>query len=586
MKASPTATGATDAVDAPRLRRCLAPQRWLLRAALLLALGGTVLLVAQSWLLASLFHHWLVAWREPAAMSVPPLEWLAGLGACLVLRPLLQYGRESLSRRASRRVRAGLRAQLLERLGQLGPARRALGSDGTLGARVLEQVDALDGYVSRYAVQRRLVVVVPLMLALVIALQSPLAAVLMLLTAPLVPLFMVLVGRAAAGASQRQLAALARLGGRFLDLARGIGTLQRLGATAQAARRVAAASEAYRDRTLGVLRLAFLSGAVLEFFAALAIALVALYLGLGLLGLLPWAKGEVPVPYQGALFILLLAPEFYAPLRQLGVDYHARAEAEGAMGELTPLLEARAWRHPGTRAVTFDGPPAIVCRGLTVAGDQGRQRLASLDFALAAGERLLLQGVSGSGKSSLLEALLGFVPYGGSLRVNGQELSTLSREAWQRRLGYLGQQPPVLRGSVSDNLRLARPDAEAAELVAVLAQVGLWPLLAAREGLDTALGERGRGLSGGQLQRLALAQLLLRETPLWLFDEPTAHLDPDSARRLHDLIERLSRGRTVILVSHEAVGLDWLDRRLVLSAGCAVEQAARGKRERGMPCHD
>lgn len=569
----------TAAIDSPtprqRLARCLAPQRWWLRGALLLALGGVVLLVAQSWLLAALFSRWLLVWEGEAAPTLLAPWWLAALTTCLVLRPLLHAGREALSRRASRNARAALRLELLERLGQLGPLRRRFGSDGALGAQVLEQVDALDGYVSRYQVQSRLAVLVPLLLGVAIALHSPLAAALMLMTAPLVPLFMVLVGRAAAGASRRQLDTLARLGGHFLDLVRGMGTLQRLGAAAQASRRIAAASEAYRERTMGVLRLAFLSSAVLEFFSALAIALVALYLGLGLLGILPWAKGEVPVSYPSALFILLLAPEFYAPLRQLGADYHARAEAEGAMRELAPLLEARLWR-PADRFALADTavPPRLACRDLAVAGDAGRRRLAPLDLDLAPGERLLVQGESGSGKSSLLEALLGFAPYEGSLAVDGHELAELEREAWQRRLGYLGQHPPVLRGSVADNLRLAAPEAGDSELVAVLEQVELWPLLAARQGLATLLGERGRGLSGGQLQRLALAQLLLHEAPLWLFDEATAHLDPDAARRLNGLIEWLSRGRSVILVSHEADGLEWVDRRLVLGRA-ALRQERR-----------
>ncbi|MFY0990134.1 thiol reductant ABC exporter subunit CydD [Halomonas sp. C05BenzN] len=572
----------TAATDSPtprqRLTRCLAPQRWWLRGALLLALGGAVLLVAQSWLLAALFSHWLLAWQEGTSFMTPDPRWLAALAACLVLRPLLHAGREALSRQASRGARAALRHELLERLGQLGPSRRRFGSDGALGAQVLEQVDALDDYVSRYRVQSRLAVLVPLLLGVAIALHSPLAAALMLMTAPLVPLFMVLVGRAAAGASRRQLDTLARLGGHFLDLVRGMGTLQRLGAAAQASRRIAAASEAYRGRTMGVLRLAFLSSAVLEFFSALAIALVALYLGLGLLGILPWAKGEVPVIYPSALFILLLAPEFYAPLRQLGADYHARAEAEGAMRELASLLDARPWR-PADRLAVADAaaPPRLACRDLAVAGDAGRRRLAPLDLDLAPGERLLVQGESGSGKSSLLEALLGFAPYEGSLAVDGHELAELEREAWQCRLGYLGQHPPVLRGSVADNLRLAAPEAGDTELVAVLEQVELWPLLAPRQGLATLLGERGRGLSGGQLQRLALAQLLLREAPLWLFDEATAHLDPDAARRLNGLIERLSRGRSVILVSHEADGLEWVDRRLTLGAAAPRQERREGE---------
>ena len=561
-------SGVTDAIDpGQRLNRCLAPQRWWLRGATLLALIGVVLLITQSWLLAAVFHHWLLLWQGRESLGHPS-AWLAGLAVCMVLRPLLHAGREGLSRQASRHARVALRSQLLTQLGRLGPVRRQFGSDGALATQVLEQVDALDGYISRYRVQSLLAVVVPCLIAAVVALHSPLAAGLMLMTAPLVPLFMILVGRAAAGASQQQFTALARMGGRFLDLVRGMATLQRMGATDQAEAKVAQASDAYRGRTMRVLRLAFLSSAVLEFFAALAIALVALYLGLGLLGLLPWAKADVPVPYQGALFILLLAPEFYAPLRQLGSDYHARAEALGAMQALSPLLEADTWQPQGLplspTAVSGESL-AVECRELSVSGEGGRLRLAPLNLTLAAGERLLVQGESGAGKSSLLQVLLGFTAYQGSLKAKDCELSQWPRNAWQRQLGYLSQQPPIQSGSIADNLRLAAPDKSDAELIEVLTQVGLWPILVRGNGLATQLGERGQGVSGGQLQRLGLAQLLLRDAALWLFDEPTAHLDPDAAWQLNTLIGQLSRGRSVMIVSHESAGLGWVDRRVELS---------------------
>ncbi|EHJ93003.1 thiol reductant ABC exporter subunit CydD [Vreelandella boliviensis] len=561
-------SGATDAIDpGQRLNRCLAPQRWWLRGATLLALVGAVLLIAQSWLLAALFHHWLLLWQGRASLGHPS-AWLAGLAVCMVLCPFLHAGREGLSRQASRHARVALRGQLLTQLGRLGPIRRQFGSDGALATQVLEQVDALDGYISRYRVQSLLAVLVPCLIAVVVAVHSPLAAGLMLMTAPLVPLFMILVGRAAAGASQRQFTALARMGGRFLDLVRGMATLQRMGATDQAEAKVAQASDAYRGRTMRVLRLAFLSSAVLEFFAALAIALVALYLGLGLLGLLPWAKADVPVPYQGALFILLLAPEFYAPLRQLGSDYHARAEAIGAMQALSPLLEADTWQPQGASiSPALSGELfAVECRELSVSGEGGRLRLAPLNLTLAEGERLLVQGESGAGKSSLLQALLGFTAYQGSLKAKGCELSHWPRDAWQGQLGYLSQQPPIQSGSIAANLRLAAPGKSDAELIEVLTLVGLWPILVRGNGLATPLGERGQGLSGGQLQRLGLAQLLLRDAALWLFDEPTAHLDPDAARQLNTLIGQLSRGRSVIIVSHESAGLEWVDRHIVLSS--------------------
>ncbi|MEH6563818.1 MAG: thiol reductant ABC exporter subunit CydD [Halopseudomonas sp.] len=555
------------------LRQVLAPHKPLLNAALILAYLAALLLVWQSWLLALLFADWLVVWQQHGAVALDVtllrdlLPWLL---LCLLLRPLLQYGRERLCQQASLRARSGLRDQLLAQLAALGPGRQALGADAVLGSRLLEQVDALDGYISRYHVQRYLVVLVPLTLLLCIFYYSPLAGILMLVTAPLVPLFMVLLGKAAAAASQKQFVALARMSGRFMDLLRGLKTLQHLQAVPQAEAEVARAAEHYRAGTMGVLRIAFLSGAVLEFFSALAIALVALYLGLGLLGILPWAKGSIPVPYQGALFILLLAPEFYNPLRQLGSDYHAKAEAEAALSELMPLLELQVWQHPGQQPLQLSAAPSLAFHQLDIA-----QRLAPFNLQLAAGERVVLQGASGSGKSSLLQAVLGFLPYGGEIRINQQSLLTLRRADWHQQLGFLSQQPQLLHGNLADNLRLAAPEASDAQLVAVLDQVALWPLIRQLPlQLQTPLGERGLGLSGGQLSRLALAQLLLRDTPVWLLDEPTAHLDPQTAAHINALLERLSQGRTVLLVSHELAGLEWVDRVVSLDAPSVTQVTA------------
>lgn len=558
------------------LRQLLQPQRPLLSLALLLAVLAAGLFVAQSWILARLFSDWLLAWQQQQPVDgILLAQLLPWLLLCLLGRPLLQFGRERLSQGVSLKVRRAMRELLLERLAQLGPARRSLGSDAQLTSRLLEQVDALDGYVSRYWVQRYLVLIVPLMLVLVTAMHSLLAALLMLLTAPLVPLFMVLLGKAAASASQRQFIALGRMSGRFLDLLRGLPTLRHLRALAFARQAVSQAAEDYRRGTMRVLRLAFLSGAVLELFASLAIALVALYLGLGLLGILPWAKAEIPVPYLSALFILLLAPEFYAPLRQLGSDYHARAEAEAAVAELQPLLQLQPWRHPGTTPVTLTTAPAISGQALAVAQDTGSARLAPLDLQLAAGERVLLRGPSGSGKSTLLDLLMGFLPYAGELLIDGRPLSGLRRDDWLRHIGYLGQQPELLAASIADNLRLAAPEASDQQLTEVLDWVGLWPLLRQLpQGLNTPLGERGLGLSGGQLSRLALARLLLRDTPVWLLDEPLAHLDPQTAEQIGALLGRLSQGRTLLLVSHEAHGLDWVDRVIELVPASRTQVAA------------
>lgn len=550
-----------------QLKDIIAPETPRLRWALLFAVLGALLFIGQSWLLAQLFIGLLDNSQSGAELSTAfDLRYALLLVLCFTLRPTAQYIRERLSQTASLNARRALRKRLLNTLASLGPERQTLGADGALSTQLLEQVDALDGYISRYYVQLYLVLITPVLISIAAFYYSPLAASLMLLTAPLVPVFMILVGGAASRSSQQQMAAMSQLSSRFLDWVRGMPTLQHLKATPQAQQDVDSSAAKYRDSTMKVLRLAFLSGAVLELFSSLAIALVALYLGLGLLGILPWAKGVVPVPYAGALFILLLAPEFYAPLRQLGSDYHAKAEAEGAIEELLPLLEQHTWQHPGQQPLVLNTAPALTLSDVSITAQNGRIRLPSTYLQLAAGERVGLHGVSGSGKSSLLLALLGFVPYRGRIEVNQHSLFDVRRSDWHRQLGYLAQQPNFKRGSLADNLRLAKPDATDQQLLTVLADVDLLPLVEQLpQGLNTALGERGLGLSGGQLSRLAIAQLLLRDAHVWLLDEPTAHLDPDTSATIHSLLEKLSVGKTLVLVSHQWQGLQWLDRHLDLT---------------------
>ncbi|CAM3785551.1 thiol reductant ABC exporter subunit CydD [Rheinheimera salexigens] len=544
-----------------QLNALLAPQSWLLHSALFLAILHAVFFVLQCYLLAKVFSQWLTAsFRQQTLDTNALLAILPLLLLCLLARPLLQFCREQLSLIASQRCRAALRSQLLNTIASSGSAKNQYAADGSLASQVLEHVDALDGFISRYYVQRYLVLISPILLFFAILYYSKLAAVLLLVTAPLVPIFMVLLGNAATSASQQQLQVLSRMSSRFLDLMRGMATIQHLQATTRATNSVASAAERYRSSSMKVLRLAFLSTAVLEFFASLAIALLAVYLGLGLLGILPWAKGEIPVPYQGALFILLLAPEFYAPLRQLGTDYHAKAQALAAVAELQPLLQRKVWEHTGKQLLQFNSAPTITISNLRVLGEHNRPRLDLAHLSLAAGQRIVIQGASGCGKSTLLETLLGFTQYQGEVSINQQNLSQLCRTHWQQQLGYLAQTSAIMAGSIADNLRLANAQASDQQLIAVLQQVELWPLIQQLPlQLATPLGERGLGLSGGQLQRLAISQLLLRNANLWLLDEPSAHLDPDTALRIHQLLGKLSQGKTVILVSHHSAGLDWAD---------------------------
>ena len=538
-----------------------------------LSVVSTLVLIVQSWLIAVIFADWLtqITHHRPATdVFFDYLPWLMG---CLLLRPLLHFCKDQLALDAGLQVASILRKTLVEKLAQVGAARDQYGSDGGLASMVIEQCDALTGYVSRFYLQRLIVVTTPIMLLVAAATQSWIATLILLLTAPLVPVFMVLIGHATARKSRQQFAAMAQLSGRFLDWLRGTATLQRLDAVGHASQDIDASAEAYRMRTMSVLKIAFLNTAALELLAALSIALLAVYLGFGLIGILPWQKNTVPVPYQSALFLLLLAPEFYAPLRQLGADYHVKAQAEGAIAELSPLLAFQPAEKTKANHFLLTAPPAIDANNIWV-NHQQRIRLAPLSFAIAAGERLAIVGQSGSGKSTLLQIFLGFCAYQGDIFIDNQNFNTINSTQFRHQIAYLSQQTMLLPMSIADNLRLPNPTASDDKLWQILAQVGLKPLIKALPNqLDTQLGERGSGLSGGQQRRLAIAQLLLQEAHLWLLDEPTEHLDSDTAAEINGLLQQVTRGKTVLWVTHDATSLPWLDRQISVDIASTLAKA-------------
>lgn len=570
----------------PLLQQWLKPYRPKLLLAVLAAALSVPLLLWQMWCLALIADAMLAASVADAGLSdgMPatafPFVLLWQFALAFVLRQLCLLLRDGLTQHSSRLLRTNLRQQLLSRLAAQGPARQRFGSDGVLSTLLTEQVDALDGYVSRYWPQLFLVIWTPLLIAVVVCWHSLLAGLLLLLTAPLVPLFMVLVGREASKASSEKLAELGRMGGRLWQFLQGLTLLRRLNAIPQATAQLAYAAERYRSSSLQVLRLAFLSTAVLELFASLAIALVALYLGLGLLGELPWAKGKVPVAFAPALFILLLAPEFYQPLRQLGTDYHAKAQAEAAALALKPL-----WLLPEPVTPVGNSPSASLLSANLHHFDSSDKALPLLQLTqvrlgsaqlprliipalqINAGERLLLCGDSGSGKSSFLQLLAGFADFAGDYHFAGQFVETTNRPQLWQQLSYLTQTPELFAGSVAENLRMAKPAASDAALRACLQQVGLLAELGDADALDYRLGEAGQGLSGGQQQRLCLARLLLADRPLWLLDEPFAELDQDSAADLALLLAKLSSGRTLLIASHQWQQLGFLDAALQFSQG-------------------
>jgi len=531
----------------------------------MLSILSVPLLIAQMWYLAQIAQQLLTV--QPVSSA-----FLLALACCWLARTVLLLVKDDLAQQQSRRLRSDTRQQLLAQLAALGPLRNRFGSDGNLSTLLTEQVDALDGYISRYAPQQILVLVAPLLILLAVAVHSLFAAVLLFVTAPLVPLFMVLVGREASKASQLQLQQLSRMGGRLYDFLQGLPLLKRLNATTIASAHLEHAASQYQQGSMKVLRLAFLSTAVLELFTSVAIALVALYLGLGLLGELPWHKGNIAVPYQSAFFILLLCPEFYQPLRLLGTDYHAKAQAIAACSQFRALYNNGAQVVQSNAAPAFTAasahslPPALNLQQIRV-GNATEARLTIDQLHISSGEQLLIYGPSGSGKSTLLQLLAGFVPFSGEVVVQGQALDNTHIHKLRSQLGYLQQQAELLPGTIADNLKLANSDAGTEAMQQVLIKVELWDFLAEQEGLDYRLGDFGAGLSGGQQQRLALARLLLQQKPIWLLDEPFAELDEDTAARLSALLQHISKGKTLLLVSHQHSQLSWLSRALRIEQG-------------------
>lgn len=472
--------------------------------------------------------------------------WLVLIAIAALARGLLTKRAAEAGARAAAAVKARARTEAVAAILGRSVDRR---TGGEALSAVVEGVEALDGHVARFAPARLAAAVAPLLIIAAIAAATPVAAAILLLTLVPFAMVMALAGGAAAEESRRQFLALERLSSLFLDRVRALPVVLAFQAETAVTRDLAAAADDLARRTIRVLRIAFLSSGALEFFAALSVALVAVYCGFNLLRLLPFPVAE-QLDLKRAFFALALAPEVYAPLRRLAAAYHDRQAAEAAAQTLA-ALPAPAAAAP---SVVFDAPPAIRFQAVTVAydGDE-RPVFDRFDLEVAPGEIVALLGPSGSGKSTLLNLLLGLAPLGGGeVMVGDHRLSRLGSVA--AAAAWAGQAPLVLPGTLAENLALARPDATRDELERAARAVGLDLVLAARGGLDARLDERGAGLSGGERRRLGLARALLKPAPILLLDEPTADLDAASELALLPILTEATRGRTTLIATHsEAV---------------------------------
>ena len=555
------------AVD-PRLLRHAGAARGYLAVVVLLGLTVTALVLAQAGLLAR-----ALASAAPGTGPVALRPVLAALLVVVLARAAAAYGGEVAALRASAAVKSQLRRRLAAQVLRLGPAWLGGQRAGEITTLATRGLDGLDPYFARYLPQLALACLVPLAVVVRVALADWISALIIALTLPLIPVFTVLVGLPARARAQRQWLLLARLGAHFLDVVEGLTTLKVFGRARAQAEVIGRVTDEHRTATMSVLRVAFLSALVLELTAALATALVAVEVGLRLLG------GRIG--YETALVVLLLTPEAFLPLRALALHFHASMEGMAAAGRVCDLLEI-----PPPRAAAGSGATAgadlrqeditldAVC--LAYPG-RDRPALDGVSLTIAPGERILVTGPSGAGKSSLLALLLRFTePSGGRIEAGGVPLSSIATPAWRRQVAWVPQRPVLMPGTLAANIALGEAGASRDAIASAAGLAGADGFIRALpDGYDTQLGERGLRLSAGQRQRIAIARAFLRDAPLLLLDEPVAHLDPVTAARILDAVERLMAGRTVILVSH---GMRWrggADRtltldggRVVLAAGC------------------
>ena len=533
-----------------------------LRLAVAIGLMSGLLLVVQAWLLAGVIDA--VVFDAAVLAQVMPGLW--GLLALFAVRAVLTWASEQAAFHAAVRVKLQLREMLYRHVQKLGPAWLSGERSGDLVNTLSDGVEALEAYYAQYLPAVSLMALVPLAILVFVFPRDWIAGLVMVFTAPLIPVFMILIGKGAEQRNQRQWRQLALMSAHFLDVIQGLTTLRLFNASRREAQVIARISDQYRQGTMSVLRIAFLSSFVLEFFSTVSIAIVAVLVGFRLY----WGD----MAFADGLFVLLLAPEFYLPLRNMGTRYHARMEAIGAAERMVDILNTPVTESAGRSAEAPDlGQTGLRFEAVAFRYPDGRQALQDLHLTIDPGETLALVGPSGAGKTTLINLLMGFLqPQDGRILAGGTPLQTIDIAVWRRQLAWLPQRPQLFPGSVSDNIRLGRPEADgqAVRRAAALAQADDF-IEALPQGWDTPVGEGGHGLSGGQVQRIALARAFLRDAPLVLLDEPTANLDVDSEARVQAALRTLAAGRTLVVIAHRLSTVRDADRIAVLDSGRVVQ---------------
>jgi ATP-binding cassette subfamily C protein CydD len=552
-----------------RLLRLLGPHRVRLGISVGLGVAGGALLVIQAYWLARVISRVFLDGDDLRAVS----GLLAGLVAVAAGRAVALWGSEAAASDLAIRIKSDLRMRLLEHLSALGPAYTRGERSGELAATATTGIEELDAYFSQYIPQIAFSTLVPLTMLLIILPIDVLSGVVLLLTAPLIPFFMILIGTIANALSRRQWTALSRMSAHFLDVLQGLTTLKLFGRSRDQIAIIARVSDRFRDTTMDVLRVAFLSALVLELLSTISTAIVAVQIGLRLL------YGHIQ--FEEALFVLILAPEFYLPLRALGTRFHAGMTGVTAAGRIFDVLETplqstaplpditpAAGAQPG--ALRFDAVH-YTYPGADASDD--RPALHGITFRIEPGQTVALVGPSGAGKSTVISLLLRFIePSAGQISVGDRPLAAVPPDVWRSQVGWVPQHPYLLAASAADNIRLARPDAPLGDVIRVAQQARADAFIRALpHGYDTPIGERGARLSGGQAQRIALARAFLKNAPLLILDEATSNLDPATEAEIAAAMRSLMQGRTTLIIAHRLSTVQNADQIVVLDAGRVVE---------------
>ncbi len=556
--------------DQRLITEALRARLWL---ALTIGLGFIVgiLIVGQAWILANLVDRVFLK-NQPLPQVTSLLALLALIAS---LRFLFAWGSAAAGKKLAITIKTDLRTRLMRRLLQLGPAFTMGERSGELTHTMTAGIEALDAWFSEYLPQVALAVIMPLTILVVVFFNDIISGLVFMVTAPLIPFFMILIGSAAENMTKRQWKTLSRLAAHFLDVLQGLTTLKLFGRSRDQIQIIARISDEYRKTTMGVLRVAFLSALALEMLATLSVAIVAVEIGIRVM------RGQML--FLNAFFILILAPDFYQPLRLLGSRFHAGMHGVAAAERIFAILEApvqnnTAPQKPSIPSHRYQHVLAhdfrIRFNRVTVEFEQERYALHEIDFQIHRGQHIALVGPSGAGKSTIAHLLMRFVsPTAGTIWVNDIPLEAIEPKTWRQQIAWLSQHPMLFNMSITENIRLGAPDADLDAVIAAAKRAFAHEFIEALpQGYDTIVGEHGVRLSGGQRQRIALARAFLRNAPFIILDEPTAHLDPEAEAEIQTAIDELLRHRTALIIAHRLHTIAHAHCILVVEQGRIVEK--------------